>query len=85
MSKDGYRFKDVNNANAIIAGDTIAEQKGIRDPYILRGPDGLFYMALTDLHLRAQKAGYRTTQLERGQAIRLGKQPWVGTFKNRQI
>ena len=65
LSKDGYSFTDVNNAKPIIAGDTIAEQKGIRDPYIMRGPDGMFYMALTDLHLFAQKLGYRTTEWER--------------------
>ena len=65
LSKDGYSFTDVNNAKPIIAGDTIAEQKGIRDPYILRGPDGMYYMALTDLHIHAQNVGYRTTQWER--------------------
>ena len=51
LSADGYTFTDVNNAKPIIAGDTIAEQKGIRDPYIMRGPDGWFYMAMTDLHI----------------------------------
>lgn len=66
LSKDGYSFTDVNNARPVIAGDTIAEQKGIRDPYICRNPnDGNFYLALTDLHIYAQKAGYRTTQWER--------------------
>lgn len=65
LSKDGYSFTDVNNAKPIIAGDTIAEQKGIRDPYIYRGPDGMFYLALTDLHIYGQKAGYRNTEWER--------------------
>ena len=65
LSKDGHSFTDVNNALPVIAGDTIAEQKGIRDPYIYRAPDGMFYMALTDLHIYAQQAGYRTTQWER--------------------
>jgi hypothetical protein len=66
LSKDGYSFTDVNNAKPIIAGDTIAEQKGIRDPYIYRNPkDGMFYMALTDLHIYGQNAGYRNTQWER--------------------
>ena len=65
LSKDGYSFTDVNNAKPIFGSDTIAEQKGIRDPYILRGPDGMFYMALTDLHIYAQKAGYRRTEWER--------------------
>jgi hypothetical protein len=65
LSKDGYSFTDVNNGKPIIAGDTISEQKGIRDPYIMRGPDGMFYMALTDLHIYGQKMGYRTGQWER--------------------
>ncbi len=65
LSKDGYSFTDVNNAKPIIAGDTIAEQKGIRDPYIMRGPDGMFYMALTDLHIYAQKLGLRDSLWER--------------------
>ncbi|WP_281636595.1 glycoside hydrolase family 43 protein [Flavobacterium marginilacus] len=65
LSKDGYSFTDVNNAKPIIAGDTIAEQKGIRDPYIYRAPDGMFYLALTDLHIYGQKEGYRTTEWER--------------------
>jgi hypothetical protein len=65
LSKDGYSFTDVNDAKPIIAGDTISEQKGIRDPYIYRAPDGQFYLALTDLNIYAQKAGYRTTEWER--------------------
>ncbi len=65
MSKDGYSFTDVNNGNPVVSGDTISEQRGIRDPYIMRGPDGMFYMALTDLHLYAQKLGYREGEWER--------------------
>ena len=65
LSNDGYSFTDVNNGKPVIAGDTIAEQKGIRDPYIMRGPDGYFYMAMTDLHIYAKKAGYRDTEWER--------------------
>ncbi len=65
LSKDGHSFTDVNQARPIIAGDTIAEQRGIRDPYIYRGPDGMFYLALTDLHIYASKAGYRSTEWER--------------------
>ncbi len=65
LSKDGYSFTDVNNAKPVVAGDTISEQKGIRDPYIMRGPDGMFYMALTDLHVYGQKMGYRQELWER--------------------
>lgn len=65
LSDDGYTFTDVNNGLPIIAGDTIAEQKGIRDPYICRGKDGLFYIAMTDLHIFAQQKGLRSTEWER--------------------
>ena len=64
-SHDGYTFTAVNKAQPVIAGDTIADQKGIRDPHIYRGPDGAFYLAMTDLHLSGQQKGYRTTRWER--------------------
>lgn len=65
LSRDGYTFTDVNNGNPIIAGDTIAEQHGIRDPHIMRGKDGWFYMAMTDLHIYGKQKGYRDTEWER--------------------
>ncbi len=65
LSPDGYTFTDVNNGQPVIGGDTIATQKGIRDPHITRGPDGAFYLAMTDLHIFAQREGYRTTEWER--------------------
>jgi hypothetical protein len=64
-SRDGYSFTAVNDGQPVIAGDTIAEQRGIRDPHIYRGPDGAFYLAMTDLHLFAQQKGYRPTRWER--------------------
>ena len=69
MSGDGYSFTDINNAKPVIAGDTIAEQKGIRDPHIFRAPNGWFYLAMTDLHIYAQQAGHRTTEWERDGAL----------------
>lgn len=77
LSKDGYTFTDVNNGTPIIAGDTIAEQKGVRDPYIMRGPDGYFYMAMTDLHIFAKQKGLRDTEWERD-----GKEFGWGNNKN---
>jgi len=65
LSQDGYSFTDVNHGEPIMAGDTIALQKGIRDPHITRGPDGWFYLALTDLHIYAKKMGLRSTEWER--------------------
>lgn len=65
LSTDGYTFTDVNNGNPVVRGDTIASQKGIRDPHITRGPDGAFYLATTDLHVFGKQMGYRETQWER--------------------
>lgn len=61
ISSDGYTFTDVNHGNPIFDGKNLAEQKGVRDPFIGRGPDG-FYMALTDLHIFAQRSRIRDTQ-----------------------
>jgi len=65
LSPDGYTFTDVNNGKPVLAGDTIAEQKGIRDPFIMRGPDDQFYLAMTDLHILAKQKGFRETDWER--------------------
>ena len=65
LSTDGYTFTAVNNGGPIVAGDTVASQKGIRDPHITRGPDGAFYVAMTDLHIFGQRMGYRKTQWDR--------------------
>jgi len=64
-STDGYTFTDVNNGEPVATGARLAEQKGVRDPYIFRGPDGAFYMAMTDLHIFGQRDGVRTTEWER--------------------
>ena len=65
ISRDGYTFTDINGGQPVFDGTLLAEQKGVRDPYICRGPDGAFYVAMTDLHISAQRAGFRTTQWER--------------------
>jgi hypothetical protein len=67
ISRDGYIFTDVNNGNPVFDGSILAEQKGVRDPHITRGPDGAFYLVMTDLHIFGQRAGYRTTQWQRPQ------------------
>lgn len=65
LSRDGYSFTALNDGKPVVAGDTIAEQKGIRDPHIYRGPDGAFYLAMTDLHIYAKQKGFRDTEWER--------------------
>lgn len=66
VSRDGYTFTAVNEGEPVLAGDTIAQQRGIRDPHIFRGPDGAFYLAMTDLHVFGLRDGYRKTEWERG-------------------
>ena len=65
ISSDGYTFTDVNNGNPVFLGTLLAEQKGVRDPHITRGPDGAFYLAMTDLHAFGKRAGFRDTEFER--------------------
>ncbi|MBN1904026.1 MAG: glycoside hydrolase family 43 protein [Deltaproteobacteria bacterium] len=65
VSPDGYTFTDLNNGKPIFKGEELAEQKGVRDPHITRGPDGAFYLAMTDLHIFGKMAGFRDTKWER--------------------
>jgi hypothetical protein len=67
VSKDGYTFTDLNGGQPLFIGSQIAEQKGVRDPHIARGPDGAFYLAMTDLHISGKRAGFRDTEWERPQ------------------
>ena len=86
LSKDGYSFTDVNGGQPIIAGDTIALQKGIRDPHITRGPDGTFLLAMTDLHIFAQKMGFRNTEWERdGKAYGWGNNRSLVLMKSKDL
>jgi hypothetical protein len=78
ISRDGYSFTDVNQGRPIFDGAALAEQKGVRDPSISRGPDGAFYLAMTDLHVNGQRAGYRTNQWER-------PEPQYGWGNNRAL
>lgn len=65
ISRDGYTWTALNDDKPVIAGDTIAGQRGIRDPHIFRGPDGAFYLSMTDLHVFGRRDGIRQTEWER--------------------
>ncbi|WP_321375272.1 glycoside hydrolase family 43 protein [uncultured Draconibacterium sp.] len=65
VSSDGYTFTDVNDGQPVFRGEELAEQKGVRDPHIARGPDGAFYLAMTDLHIFGKQAGFRETDWQR--------------------
>ena len=49
LSKDGYNYTPLNDGNPIINSADIANKKAVRDPHILRGVDGYFYMVVTDM------------------------------------
>lgn len=49
ISKDAFTWFALNGNQPIIASDTISESGGIRDPHILRGEDGCFYIVATDM------------------------------------
>jgi hypothetical protein len=44
LSYDGYTFTSVNNGEPVVAGDTISDQKGIRDPISAGAQTGLFIL-----------------------------------------
>lgn len=49
LSPDGYNYTALNAGNAVIEGKDISSKGGVRDPHILRGPDGKYYMIVTDM------------------------------------
>ena len=49
LSNDGYNFTPMNNGNRVVAADTVSLKKGLRDPHVLRAPNGWFYMVNTDM------------------------------------
>ena len=49
LSNDGYNFTPMNNGKRVVAADTVSLKKGLRDPPVLRAPDGWFYMVNTDM------------------------------------
>ncbi len=49
LSTDGWNYTPMNEGQPVIASDTIALKKAVRDPHILRGNDGWFYQVVTDM------------------------------------
>ncbi|MFV0289553.1 MAG: family 43 glycosylhydrolase [Mangrovibacterium sp.] len=56
VSDDAINWKALNNNNPILKSESISTTGGVRDPHILRGEDGLFYMVATDMS--ANKNGW---------------------------
>ena len=49
LSNDGWNYTPLNGGHPVIASDSIARTKCVRDPHILRGEDGWFYQVVTDM------------------------------------
>ena len=49
LSDDGFNYAPLNGGNPVVSADTIAQKRAVRDPHILRGEDGCFYMVVTDM------------------------------------
>lgn len=49
LSDDGYNYVPLHGGRPVIKGDTIARTGCVRDPHLLRGNDGWFYMVATDM------------------------------------
>lgn len=49
LSPDGYNFTPLNGGRCVVAADTCSVKGGLRDPHLLRGADGWYYMVATDM------------------------------------
>ncbi len=49
VSSNGYNYYALNNNQPVLNSAAISETGGVRDPHILRGEDGTFYMVATDM------------------------------------
>lgn len=61
ISKDGYNYRALNDNQPVIESKDISESGGVRDPHILRGQDGNFYMVVTDLYV--PEMGWQNTAM----------------------
>ena len=57
VSRDAKTWFALNGNRPVVASDTISRSGGIRDPHILRGEDGCYYIVATDMF--THKYGWR--------------------------
>lgn len=60
LSSDGYNYYALNDNEPVIDSEKISTTGGVRDPHILRGKDGTYFMVLTDL---LSKNGWTNTAM----------------------
>lgn len=44
-----YDFTPVNDGHCVVSADSVTVMNGLRDPHLMRGEDGYFYMVATDM------------------------------------
>lgn len=49
LTMDGYNYTPLNDGDPVISSSDIALKESVRDPHILRGEDGYYYMVVTDM------------------------------------
>ena len=49
ISEDARNWYALNEGRPVVGSDSISESGGIRDPHILRGEDGCYYIVATDM------------------------------------
>ena len=49
VSPDGFQYYALNGNQPVLNSKEISSTGGVRDPHILRGADGNFYMVVTDM------------------------------------
>ena len=64
-----FDFVPMNDGKMVVSADTIALKKGVRDPHILRGNDGWFYMVNTDMRCAEGWASNRGMVLMRSKDL----------------
>lgn len=50
VSEDAQNWYALNDGKPVLASDSISTSGGIRDPHILRGEDGCYYIVATDMN-----------------------------------
>ena len=64
-----FDFVPMNNGQMVVSADTIALKHGVRDPHVLRGEDGWFYMVNTDMRCAEGWASNRGIVLMRSRDL----------------
>jgi hypothetical protein len=49
LGNDAYNYKALNSDNPVILGKDVSTKGGVRDPHLLRGNDGKYYIVATDM------------------------------------